>query len=331
MSTSHAVSSCVGDGVASESDCLDDWGWDPMVDAFLRECVHEAPRGDLGVVDFAWVSSHFLETLEPAEDQIMAALEKFNPSALEERWLYLQQVPEQQAIIQGVLQQELEIDGAALDEEQEDEPNNVGPEEMLSQTAICNEGSMQPSTAPSRVRILDAMQSFLFGRQLRHSPVQHVPPQEARGTSKMAEGSASREAVGGSSGLAGVGLGVPVDASDDTGCTAASSGRGISSPGEIADKTCKVQGVGVPEICGADFSGARALHRMEREVELDALSSCSGGSNEALRCCLDELRWHGEALRRCADGEDAGKLNAEGAERRKALLWSLGVCLRQPA
>merc|ERR1712113_993882 len=52
---------------------------------------------------------------------------------------------------------------------------------------------------------------------------------------------------------------------------------------------------------------------------------CGGSSNEALRRCLEELRWHGEALRRCSQGESASELCCEGIARRKALLWNLGV------
>lgn len=35
-------------------------------------------------MDFAWVSSRFLETLDPDEEQILSAVERFNPAALED-------------------------------------------------------------------------------------------------------------------------------------------------------------------------------------------------------------------------------------------------------
>merc|ERR1719215_763445 len=71
------------------SACLDEWGWDPSVDAFLEEMVAEAPRLPNGLIDFSWVSCMFLEMLAPEEDQVAAALEKFSAASLQERFLYL--------------------------------------------------------------------------------------------------------------------------------------------------------------------------------------------------------------------------------------------------
>ncbi|CAJ1420957.1 unnamed protein product [Effrenium voratum] len=66
---------------------LDEFGWDPMVDEYLEALVDEA--SSQAEIDWAWVSHQFLDTLEPTPEQIEAALQRFCPDSLQQRWLYL--------------------------------------------------------------------------------------------------------------------------------------------------------------------------------------------------------------------------------------------------
>lgn len=315
-----------GDGDDASSTCLDEHGWDPYVDSFLRNLVRQAPHTDFGVVDFVWVSSRFLETLEPDESQMVSALQRFNPSALEERWLFLQQFPEDELVPDGFVEDEF-----GDEEEEEEEHEGYGAaaasdgrlpllagggerptgscsssflrgeeggtagataaeeaqESEAGRSEANEEGEEQPAR-PQRRRVLDAMQSFLFGRA--------VP--RPTGDEILAASPAVHFPIAGAAVAPGV--------------AAQEEGPDLGSDGELeaASAALELNLSSPPEaVLGAGGGEGRV----------------NGSGNEALRRCLDELRWHGEALRRCATGEDATALCAEAAGRRKTLLWSLGV------
>lgn len=266
------------------SACLDEWGWDPSVDSLLEEVVADAPHLPNGQTDWSWVSYTFLEFLAPEEEQLEAALEKFSPAALQERFLYLRSGRATPRSLGTGLEDE--------EEEEEEEPSGsmasasttLAPvidafpasifstdneEAVASDEPQCSGNSYASAATPEdgsgagkkdRDRVLDAMQSFLFGRP--RPQAKPVPtPASAAAPSKQAW----------------------VVSEDAT------------SAAEAEEATA----LGVA--CGSE--------------------PCS---NEALRCCLDELRWHGEALRLCAAGADATGLAGEAAGRRKALLYRLG-------
>lgn len=310
-----SVSNAQGSG---DTDGLDEWGWDPFVDSFLRALVRKAPRGVFGTVpDFAWVSRRFLETLDPTEDQIVAALQRFNPSALEERWLYLQQIPETDVFS--------EEDCSEEEEEDEGEASGlhtatqVSLDEAVCSAGVAAEGSgacavpageaaAAPVPAPARGRVLDAMQSFLFGSTQPHVHAARgaaLPAREAQGRCPDQRP-----------------LAMPLHLHAEGGAAEMLS----NDPG--GDAACSDGGL--PPVAVAPCMGPETAPAAAQEDAITLLATAvaparGGNRNEALRRCIDELRWHGEALRRCAEGEDAAELCAEAQARRKALLWSLGA------
>lgn len=255
---------------------LDEFGWDPFVDKFLRALVRRSPCTDFGVVDFAWVSSRCLEILEPSEDQIIGAVQQFSPPALEQRWLYLQGLPHESS-----------------DDEEFADIFNVGVEEEDSGDEVLRNSGNRTEVSvidepqqgcasrgvPSRSRVLDAMQGYLFGRSSNRSDARVTPCPET-----IAGPSSEKSNV-----------------------------ESATQPSSV-------------DTCNPDRGFESAGAAPQRAVA--QASSVSGGGkseNIALRRCLDELLWHGEALHRCASGEDAAAICVEAAVRRKSLLWFLGA------
>jgi len=332
-------------------DSLDEWGWDPWVDEFLLEVVGEAPRRGTAI-DFTWVSQQFMETLEPSEEQWESAAERFAPGALQERWLFLvhqqyQDLQRQDALgqqeqlpvrdLQGQLraqqkQQREEQRGVASSQERapagenESHPKAIHTDAavLASSSSIIDHSesmnaassssdttlifaSCQPSP-PSRKtvepltdedldpaaprqkkdRVLDAMQRFFMGRPSPgKNPV--ASPATAPATppvAQLATPPATPPAAAKHSTLA-----------DGTSASAKSGNVGQSKATDASEAA-------------------------EDSSPFDATLT-SGTAGEALRRCLDELRWHGEALRLASTGEDAAALNTEAAERRRTLLFSL--------
>lgn len=280
-------------------DCsLDEWGWDSSVDQFLLEIVEEAPRRG-SYVDFAWVSVQFLDVLEPGDGQIDEALVRFSPAALEERWNYLTWQIQKEA-------------------------SKAGSE---AATAPGLEESECPQARlPERDRVLDAMQKFFFGR-----PSPGKDP-AAPGALVLHEACVAAEAP-----IDPPSLGASTRARVQGACVAAAAAasRGLATAHDEPAAVCWVSAE-QPRPEAVD-EGAPALSSATAEVHSLAKTAGSssaagpdaaagaGSSNEALRRCLEELRWHGEALRLCSAGGDAAELCVEAAARRKALLWSLGV------
>lgn len=236
----------------SEDASLDEWGWDPMVDQFLLELISEAQDRDR--VDFGWVSQQFFEVLDPAENQVDAAADRFSPEALYQRWRYLTDPARSQPQEAPIQEEQEEADDVAAEEPEESplvalELEGAVDAELEHQEL---QHALDPEPAPKkgRDRVLDAMQSFLFG----------LP----RGNKSSSADAASAP----------------------------------SQPSELS---------------------------WEEPLRSAGPSAYASGSGEALRRCLEELRWHGDALRLCASGADAAALSREAAERRKALLWSLGI------
>jgi len=304
---------------------LDEFGWDPSVDAFLLEAVEEAPRYN-DRIDFAWVSCTFLDTLAPTEDQLPQALEFFSPAALQVRWLYLQQATQadpsmhtqaEPSSVEGAV----EASDAACDTDASfsDAPGTATAAagcELAATTAGSHQGPLDAdcgvdvagsgkgsssssaggvagsSLPPGRDRVLGAMQDFLFGRP--------------RGTTAGKE----------------QGPAVPRSSTSPAGIASVSAADSSGPANTLEDASREALQVAAPSqeaVAGSQETGPAA-----DRTALEDDSSC-GCSNEALRCCLEELRWHGEALRRCAGGEDAASLATEAASRRKALLWRLGL------
>jgi hypothetical protein len=263
------------------SACLDEYGWDPSVDAFLEEVVEEAPLLPNGHVDFSWVCSMFLETLSPDEDQVEAALERFSPSALQERHEYLRS---RHVAISSNTSERREAEQIVAERSRTPPPStssSVGG--YTSSVAVAEEPALQLESSgtsrPGRDRVLHSMHNFLYGRPRPEAQEMSPKPQQTPGTS-----SAATEVV-----------------------------QAVSTPAVCSkdvSETAKIQQAKVADTCAPASS------------EDLSVSACT---NEALRCCLEELRWHGEALRRCADGAEASVLAIEAAERRKALLWRLGL------
>ncbi|CAL1132166.1 unnamed protein product [Cladocopium goreaui] len=179
--------------------------------------------------------------------QIHAALERFSPGSLQERWSYLQN------------------------------------KKTLAQVTTANE--------PPRDRVLEAMQNFLFGL-----PRPNMMPERHRAMAEAKHQEDSEETWQDSANAAG----------------------------------CKQQ-------CCDEGPSADAIVDENSSADHQATSAFTGGSSQkmrghgaaakgtdALRRCLEELRWHGEALRQCAAGANAQQLCAEASVRRKELLWSLG-------
>lgn len=308
----------------SEVSCLDEFGWDPSVDAFLLEAVEEAPRYN-DRIDFAWVSCTFLDTLAPTEDQLPAALDFFSPAALQVRWLYLQQRTDSSSgegalgasdaacdvgasfsdspdIACAAAGSEVAATAAGKHHEPLDSDNNV---DIAGSGKFCSSSSSAGGVAgsslprkrglPGRDRVLGAMQDFLFGRPRGTSAEKEQDPSDPSSSTSPA-GSAS--------------------ASFAASSTWAQQQHTLEhAPAESLQVAAQA-----PE----EITGSEEAHLAPDRAALEDDSAC-GCSNEALRCCLEELRWHGEALRRCATGEDAAALATEAASRRKALLWRLGL------
>lgn len=278
------------------SGALDEFGWEPMVDEYLSELVEEA--GSMSPeIDWAWVSYNFLQTLQPTEDQIEEAADRFSPGELCERWHYLQQLGQQEERAEnfaGALE--------AIDEDCE----TLAPEPCLETPTV--ESPRPPISAEKlsevperRDRVLESMQSFLFGlprpsqnpRPDLSKPCESSPcepkPLETQEKAKAKEFEEWRDCP----------------ETQDSVFQESASSRAQPSQDECHPKS--------PKLGGA------------------AISVSSGsGSSDALRRCLEELRWHGEALQQCAAGADARDLSREAAGRRKELLWSLGLGLDAP-
>eukprot|EP00933_Yihiella_yeosuensis_P061065 TRINITY_DN63894_c0_g1_i1.p1 TRINITY_DN63894_c0_g1~~TRINITY_DN63894_c0_g1_i1.p1 ORF type:complete len:410 (+),score=125.13 TRINITY_DN63894_c0_g1_i1:62-1291(+) len=403
MSSEDSEDEAFGEDDASG---LDEHGWDSMVDEFLLSIVEEArefsPR-----VDWAWVSCQFIETLQPDESQVEAALERFSPRALLERWIYLERCrrdnlersplqdsegseanptedaeigqeieltqPEQhedscqqQCLKQGHIttnsatpttattpsshsneeqqhqqhsheegeqqkqQQQMQMQMEQLQQkqqvQQEAQQHDDQHEQQLQQSTPSSASSSIPpgvavaeeSAEPARKdRVLEAMQSFLFGRpkpgKVPQSSLQSLPeakPEETPLESDVAKHSNPSVADRATS-------------DDEREEVAKETPEEVALtvevlPQEQEDPDQDEVANDVSEPAGQRISPSNGIAGSSR--------TCSGSSNEALRKCLEELRWHGEALRRCAlNAEEAAPLCVEAAERRKALLWQLGV------
>ncbi|CAE8591176.1 unnamed protein product, partial [Polarella glacialis] len=217
------------------------------------------------VVDWSWISIQFLETFSPAEDQVEAAMERFSPRNLRERWLYLQNGCQSPVGAVERLEEPNCKEAASSSGEGVAEPSSEASADEAG--PLGSPSAVGPQGCKGRDRVLDAMQNFLFGR-----PVPRKTPTLAVSEPTFAEV-------------------VVEDAKEE----------------ELQEESS-------------------SLHRTT-----SAGSSAEGTSNAALRKCLEELRWHGEALRCCAAGADAWALCEEAAARRKALLWNLGVGPDGPA
>jgi len=231
-----------------EEDCesgLDEFGWDPMVDEYLEALVEEAQ--DESEIDWAWISCQFLETLEPTQDQIHAALERFSPQSLQERWSYLQ-----------------------------------------NRSVLATQEAANSLNEPARDRVLEAMQNFLFGLPSGMNPHRHETAEAKPHEVEESEAPAD--------------LGLQQEAETDS-----------ADAGDISNDTGRAE----HEETVATFAAGENPRRF---CESDRAAK----GTDALRRCLEELRWHGEALRQCAAGANAQQLCAEASVRRKELLWSLG-------
>eukprot|EP00930_Biecheleria_cincta_P083396 TRINITY_DN72980_c0_g1_i1.p1 TRINITY_DN72980_c0_g1~~TRINITY_DN72980_c0_g1_i1.p1 ORF type:complete len:298 (-),score=63.13 TRINITY_DN72980_c0_g1_i1:44-937(-) len=286
-----------GESTETGTECtgsLDEFGWEPMVDEFLLELVEEAASYS-PEIDWAWVSFRFLETLQPTQDQMERAVVRFSPGELCERWHYLQELGQQEERAEdfaGPLE--------AIDEDRE----VLAPEPRLESLTV---ESPQPPTSMEnhsgvpqrRDRVLESMQSFLFGL-----PRPSQNPQPVR--SKPCESSPCKP-------------------------------EQLETQEKLkAEESEELQDSLEEHDSALQESSSRAQpsqddHPKSPKLGVAAASPNSGsGSADALRRCLEELRWHGEALQRCAAGADAGDLSREAAGRRKELLWSLGVGLNAP-
>ncbi|CAK9113227.1 unnamed protein product [Durusdinium trenchii] len=217
-------------------DCseLDEFGWDPMVDDYLESLVEEADHTEEGKVDWGLISLQFLDTLDPTQDQMEAALERFSPESLRERWWYLR--------------------------------SRLAMPHQKATSSVAQE--------PARDRVLEAMQNFLFGL-----PKPRMNP-ESRETA-LEPGAEAEQAF------------------------AVPTGPGEAAPPHASDAEDIYAKQSIKEPAGAGEHSAY-------------------GTDAALRRCLEELRWHGEALCQCAAGANAQELCAEASARRKELFWSLG-------
>eukprot|EP00435_Cladocopium_sp_Y103_P044153 s805_g12.t1 len=250
----------------AEEECelgLDEFGWDPMVDDYLEALVEEA-QDEESQVDWAWISCQFFETLEPTQDQIHAALERFSPGSLQERWSYLQN------------------------------------KKTLAQVTTASE--------PPRDRVLEAMQNFLFGL-----PTPNMNPERHKA---MAETKHKEESEGRTS--PGLQEETPQDPANVAGCRLQCCDEEPSA-GLVTDS---IQDNVIDENCRVDHEATSALAGGSSQTMHGHRAAAKG--TDALRRCLEELRWHGEALRQCAAGANAQQLCAEASVRRKELLWSLG-------
>lgn len=277
---------------------LDEWGWDPFVDEFLEGLVAEAPRRGASV-DFEWVSARFLETFDPSEDQAAAAFERFCPEALQERWLYLQSLEPPSAAAKATPDGErAPCSGAAgVVLGPGGHACNVAapPGPPSGQLQAGCSGSAEAVAAPGPVPAVSGC----------HEPA--VPTGRDRVLVAMQSflfglprpEQSPPEAL-------------PCCAQPST--TASGRNAGTSTAG-----------------CGGAGSAATVAAPTAATSPAAKPPLCGAGSNEALRKCLEELRWHGEALRRCAAGEDATRLCGEAAERRRALLRGLGLGSRSAA
>lgn len=312
---------------------LDDWGWDPSVDAFLEELVAEAPRCG-AAVDFAWVSESFLEVLEPTPEQAAVALERFSPVALAKRWLYLQRVRTGRAAGQNdeisehmtsvsvacesrassALVAERNV-GDSIAEANHGAGHAAGADMQDKRLDVsqCESALSTAPAPPGRDRVLDAMQSFLFGvprqsprmqgRRPAHDPLSEV---SIMGSEKVEEPSSL--------------LGDEVEPGDGPG------GEGTEEP--VIDISSVQQ-----ETSGVGLSGRNSPGNVAVVSGPPKFSPATMPTNgEALRLCLEELQWHGEALNHCAGGSDAVALAREAKLRRAAMFRYLsGLDVRASA
>lgn len=272
------------------SGALDEFGWEPTVDEYLLELVEEA-RDISPEIDWAWVSYNFLETLQPTEDQFEQAVLRFSPGELCERWHYLQQIGQRE---EGA--ENFSVSLEAIDEDRE----TLAPEPCLETSTIeCPQPPIseeKSSGVPKRRdRVLESMQSFLFGLP---RPSQNPRP----GLSKPCENSPCELK--------------PLE----------TQAKAKAEEREERRDCLEIQDSVLQEPSQDD------CHRKSPKLGVATASPNSGNGRpaDALRRCLEELRWHGEALQQCAAGADAGDLSREAARRRKELLWSLGVGLDAP-
>eukprot|EP00927_Polykrikos_kofoidii_P025693 TRINITY_DN23042_c0_g1_i1.p1 TRINITY_DN23042_c0_g1~~TRINITY_DN23042_c0_g1_i1.p1 ORF type:complete len:321 (+),score=64.58 TRINITY_DN23042_c0_g1_i1:132-1094(+) len=300
---------------------LDEWGWDPTVDQFLLEIVEEAPRQG-PFIDFAWVSCQFLQVLEPSDNDVEAAMERFSPAALEERLAFLLQSVHETDVIN-----EASVEPTSsclhLPRSQSDNTCSAGSSTSDLGSVPSAINTFNPGGPPKRDRILEAMQNFLFEQPCpekdasvaivdssHHEAILAAPSETASTrpyTERTEELSLSQSP---SEPVSPTGLAMSLTAIEPSTATPASASAPVSPLREVT-----MDGEDKEQVGSAPFA---------RRLCARGVGSSSGGS-DALRRCLDELRWHGEALRRCAAGEDAAELVAEATNRRKLLLWSIGL------
>lgn len=183
-------------------------------------------------------------------------------------------------------------------------PATADPEEYHSDQFSGAESSDGLRPKPPRDRVLVAMQRFFNGRPTpEREPLARAEDYEAAETP---EGQA--DTVAAARGVA------------DEAPTVFAAAHSLSGAAELP--TVRLDGGVATEL----FQGSAISSLDASTGEAAAVSAhAEPGNSEALRRCLDELRWHGEALRRCAAGEDATGLCAEATRRRRELLWSLSL------
>lgn len=337
MSDSDGDGRDVEDGTCAVD--LDDWGWDPSVDAFLEELVEEAPRCG-SAVDFAWVAESFLEVLEPTSDQAADALIRFSPMALAQRWLHLQRRQKCHAAAQKDEEAKTETFTVAAREAHASSAL-VGDHDTCDRAADSNVGAacpagadlevdgpqlpqfecssvVSPSTSPDppgRDRVLDAMQSFLFGvprQSPAFRPQGRRPVRDPLPKFPIDQAEAVKEPASFSVGEAEPGVGPCVEGTEEP-VMGLPSGR--QEDAEVGILERRLSGK------VAVASGSTRLLRAKTPT-----------NSEALRLCLEELHWHGEALNNCAGGGDAGTLAREARLRRAAMFRYLsGLDVREAA
>eukprot|EP00929_Paragymnodinium_shiwhaense_P040908 TRINITY_DN21288_c0_g1_i4.p2 TRINITY_DN21288_c0_g1~~TRINITY_DN21288_c0_g1_i4.p2 ORF type:complete len:151 (+),score=31.71 TRINITY_DN21288_c0_g1_i4:252-704(+) len=100
---------------------------------------------------------------------------------------------------------------------------------------------------------------------------------------------------------------------------------GLLSLADTVDVSCHADSMAAAIAAGAALAPLSSGSACPEHTSMALASGSPPSTNEALRRCLEALRWHGEALRRCAAGEDAALLCEEAADRRRELFWSLGL------
>eukprot|EP00929_Paragymnodinium_shiwhaense_P040907 TRINITY_DN21288_c0_g1_i3.p1 TRINITY_DN21288_c0_g1~~TRINITY_DN21288_c0_g1_i3.p1 ORF type:complete len:373 (+),score=75.09 TRINITY_DN21288_c0_g1_i3:54-1121(+) len=318
-SAEHDGSDVAGD----DFDNLDEWGWDPMVDEFLLDTVEEAlqygPR-----VDFAWVAAQFLEVCAPDDSKVEEAMERFSPAALQDRWLYLVARNAQMvAVHEDRSQSEESASFSNVPKERVGRPAATGgfPAAATGSRSSASASSAwhaapaaasvltgapeaaassldRPTTEaapadrlvdtygkagpPKRDRVLEAMQNFLWGQpNPSRNPGKPLPP-TAKAHPQEPDGRS-----------------MPV--SD----TPPGQG-GLLSLADTVDVSCHADSMAAAIAAGAALAPLSSGSACPEHTSMALASGSPPSTNEALRRCLEALRWHGEAAHTHQSLRDVG-------------------------